>query len=130
MNKNKNMKILEESKNKENSNINKNKNEENEVQYQKDNIKKINNIKKNDNNNNKIPKGYIDHLNLNCFNRFYFRKDAEKRKTVQLFNLSSIFYRKRMDIVISFSRSFLIEKLLLKDNLNKSYSFCNEIELI
>ena len=129
LNKNKNMKILEESKNKENSNINKNKNEENEVQYQKDNIKKINNIKKNDNNNNKIPKGYIDHLNLNCFNRFYFRKDAKKRKIVQLFNLSSIFYRKRMDIVISFSRSFLIEKLLLKDNINKSYSFCNEIEL-
>ena len=66
MNKNKNMKILEESKNKENSYKNNYKNEENVVHNQKDNIKKINiyNIKKNDNNNkNKIPKGYIDHLN-------------------------------------------------------------------
>ena len=88
------------------------------------------NIKKNDNNNkNKIPKGYIDHLNLNCFNRLCEGKFSRKRKTVQLFNLSSIFYRKRMDIVTCFSRSFLIEKLLLKDNLNTSYGLCKEIEL-
>jgi len=132
LNINKNVKILEESKNKENSYKNNYKNEENVVHNQKDNIKKINtyNIKKNDNNNkNKIPKGYIDHLNLNCFNRLCEGKFSRKRKTVQLFNLSSIFYRKRMDIVTCFSRSFLIEKLLLKDNLNKSYGLCKEIEL-
>ena len=79
-------------------------------------------------NNNKIPKGYIDHLNLNCFDRLLKGKFFNKRKNVQLFNLSRIFYRKRMDIVISFSRSFLFEKLLLKDDLNKSYSI-KEIEL-
>ena len=107
---------------------NNNKNQENVIQYQKDNGKKII-IKKNGNNNNKISKGYTDQLYLNCFDRFCIRKDPRKRKTIQLFNLSSIFYWKRMDIVISFSRSFLIEKLLLKDNINKSYSFCNEIEL-
>ena len=132
LNINKNVKILEESKNKENSYKNNYKNEENVVHNQKDNIKKINtyNIKKNDNNNkNKIPKGYIDHLNLNCFNRLCEGKFSRKRKTVQLFNLSSIFYRKRMDIVTCFSRSFLIEKLLLKDNLNTSYGLCKEIEL-
>ena len=122
------MKTFEESKNKENSNIIKYKNQENVMQYQKDNGKKII-IKKNGNNNNKNSKGYTDQLYLNCFDRFCIRKDPRKRKTIQLFNLSSIFYRKRMDIVISFSRSFLIEKLLLKDNINKSYSFCNEIEL-
>ena len=128
LNKSKNLKTLEESKNKENSNIIKYKNQENVIQYQKDNGKKII-IKKNGNNNNKISKGYTDQLYLNCFDRFCIRKDPRKRKTIQLFNLSSIFYRKRMDIVLSFSRSFLIEKLLLKDNINKSYSFCNEIEL-
>jgi len=128
LNKSKNLKAFEESKNKENSNIIKYKNQENVIQYQKDNGKKII-IKKNGNNNNKISKGYTDQLYLNCFDRFCIRKDPRKRKTIQLFNLSSIFYRKRMDIVISFSRSFLIEKLLLKDNINKSYSFCNEIEL-
>ena len=128
LNKSKNLKTLEESKNKENSNIIKYKNQENVIQYQKDNGKKII-IKKNGNNNNKISKGYTDQLYLNCFDRFCIGKDPRKRKTIQLFNLSSIFYRKRMDIVISFSRSFLIEKLLLKDNINKSYSFCNEIEL-
>ena len=128
LNKSKNLKTFEESKNKENSNIIKYKNQENVIQYQKDNGKKII-IKKNGNNNNKISKGYTDQLYLNCFDRFCIRKDPRKRKTIQLFNLSSIFYRKRMDIVISFSRSFLIEKLLLKDNINKSYSFCNEIEL-
>ena len=129
LNINKNVKILEESKNKENSYKNNYKNEENVVHNQKDNIKKIN-IKKNDNNNkNKIPKGYIDHLNLNCFNRLCEGKFSRKIKTVQLFNLSSIFYRKRMDIVTCFSRSFLIEKLLLKDNLNTSYGLCKEIEL-
>ena len=112
LNINKDVKILEESKNKENS------------------YKNTYNIKKNDNNNkNKIPKGYIDHLNLNCFNRLCEGKFSRKRKTVQLFNLSSIFYRKRMDIVTCFSRSFLIEKLLLKDNLNTSYGLCKEIEL-
>ena len=128
LNINKNVKILEESKNKENSNIIKYKNLENVMQYQKDNGKKII-IKKNGNNNNKNSKGYTDQLYLNYFDRFCIRKDPRKRKTVQLFNLSSIFYRKRMDIVTCFSRSFLIEKLLLKDNINKSYSFCNEIEL-
>ena len=127
LNKSKNLKAFEESKNKENSNIIKYKNQENVIQYQKDNGKKII-IKKNGNNNNKISKGYTDQLYLNCFDRFCIRKDPRKRKTIQLFNLSSIFYRKRMDIVISFSRSFLIEKLLLKDDLNKSYSI-KEIEL-
>ena len=131
LNINKNLKILEESKNKENSNINKYKKEENVVQNQKENFKKTNTKKNECNNiNNKIPKGYIGHLNLNFFDRFCAGKFSNKRKTVLLFNLSSIFYRKRMDIVISFSRSFLIEKLLLKDNLNQSYSFCKEIELL
>ena len=126
INKNKNLKTFEESKNIENSNIIKYKKEENVVSYQKDNLKKTNTKK--EVNINKIPKGYINHLNLNCFDRLLKGKFFNKRKNVQLFNLSRVFYRKRMDIVISFSRSFLIEKLLLKDDLNKSYSI-KEIEL-
>ena len=80
--------------------------------------------------NTKIPKGYIDHLNLNFFDRFFTRKFSNKRKMVHLFGLASIFYRKRMDIVISFSRSLLIEKILLKSGPNKSYSLCNETQLL
>ena len=126
INKNKNLKTFEESKNIENSNIIKYKKEENVVSYQKDNLKKTNT--KEEVNINKIPKGYINHLNLNCFDRLLKGKFFNKRKNVQLFNLSRVFYRKRMDIVISFSRSFLFEKLLLKDDFNKSYSI-KEIEL-
>ncbi len=126
INKNKNLKTFEESKNIENSNIIKYKKEENVVSYQKDNLKKTNT--KEEVNINKIPKGYIYHLNLNCFDRLLKGKFFNKRKNVQLFNLSRVFYRKRMDIVISFSRSFLFEKLLLKDDFNKSYSI-KEIEL-
>ena len=126
INKNKNLKTFEESKNIENSNIIKYKKEENVVSYQKDNLKKTNT--KEEVNINKIPKGYINHLNLNSFDRLLKGKFFNKRRNVQLFNLSRVFYRKRMDIVISVSRSFLFEKLLLKDDFNKSYSI-KEIEL-
>ena len=127
LNNSKNSNIFEESKNKEYSKVNIYKREENIFQIKKNIFKKVNTEKLS---NTKIPKGYIDHLNLNFFDRFFTRKFSNKRKMVHLFGLASIFYRKRMDIVISFSRSLLIEKILLKSGPNKSYSLCNETQLL
>jgi hypothetical protein len=127
LNNSKNSNIFEESKNKENSKINIYKKEENILQIKKNNFKKMNTEKIN---NSTIPKGYIDRLNLNFLDRFFTGQYSNKRKMVHLFRLTSMFYRKRMDIVISFSRSLLMEKILLKGNLNKSYSLCNETQLL
>ena len=49
---------------------------------------------------------------------------------VHLFRLGSLFYRKRMDIVMAFSRSLLIENILSKGNFNRSYDLCKEIEIL
>ena len=119
----KNINVLEERKNNKNPKMIIYKNDESIIQYQKDNHKRNNS----ENNINKIPKGYIDHLDLNFLDRFCTRKYSSKRKMVHLFRLSRLYYRKRMDIVMSFSRSLLMEKILLKD---KSLTLCKEIQLL
>ena len=123
-NNNKNLNILEDSKYKTNSNIIIYKNEENILQLPKDNLKIINTE------TNKIPKGYINHLNLNFIDRFCTGKYTDKRKMVHLFRLGSLFYRKRMDIVMAFSRSLLIENILSKGNFNRTYDLCKEMEIL
>ena len=98
-------------------------NKENQINLKKENNKKNNNVK-----NKKIHKGYTEYLDLNFFARICTGKYSIKRKIAQLFRLSSLFYKKRMDIVTCFSRSLILEKMNLNDN--NSYTLCKEMELI
>ena len=80
-------------------------NGDNVIYIKKENIKKFyfnNGIK-----TSLTPKDYI---NLNLFDYLFCRKNEKKTKLIKLYNLSDIYYRKKMDIVHTFTLLCILEE--------------------
>jgi hypothetical protein len=100
------------------------------------NLKSFDNFKKTFKSNDSLPKINInidsneikkcdtilfkEHIKLNLFEILCYTKKSKKLKDIELFKLGNSFYKKRMDIVHVFTLLIITEKVLIKNNENKS----------
>jgi len=80
-------------------------NNDNFIYIKKENINK--NYFNNDINSTFTPK---DYMNLNLFDYIFCRKNEKMNKLIKLYNLSEIYYKKKMDIVHIFTLLCILEK--------------------
>ena len=65
--------------------------------------------------NNNLQK-FNDKVNLNLFDYFFRRKNKNKERHIELYNLGINFYKKRMDLIHVFTLLLITERILLKRN--------------
>ena len=122
---------VSDNKNTPNDNLSKGVNTKNTL-----NLKSFDNFKKTFKSNDSLPKINInidsneikkcdtilfkEHIKLNLFEILCYTKKSKKLKDIELFKLVNSFYKKRMDIVHVFTLLIITEKVLIKNNENKS----------
>ena len=68
------------------------------------------------NKSNSNLKTFNDKISLNLFDYFFRRKNEQKAKHIELYNLGISFYKKRMDLIHVFTLLLITERILLKRN--------------
>ena len=78
--------------------------------------KKESNKSNKSNKSNSNLKTFNDKISLNLFDYFFRRKNEQKAKHIELYNLGISFYKKRMDLIHVFTLLLITERILLKRN--------------